>query len=183
MKYSVKEVYFRNEISEGTNWNSLGTRHQPEPSDRERWRSTLFAHTVDISFFLSSFLLTHFLEMHILCIMGDVKWIGWWILPSKNLKGYELSILIMRVQRRWNDFWLRLIWESVWNWVWRKANSSFPVAEAYRAWRKSSRKLWLKSSVGSDAKSPSMKSKEFWPHFVSQGPICFLTKYLLSVKK
>lgn len=36
MKYSVKEVYFRNEISEGTNWNSLGTRHQPEPSDRER---------------------------------------------------------------------------------------------------------------------------------------------------
>lgn len=36
MKYSVKEVYFQNEIFEGINLNSLGTPHQPEPSDQER---------------------------------------------------------------------------------------------------------------------------------------------------
>lgn len=124
MKYSVKEVYFQNEIFEGINFNSLSTPHQPESSDQERWRTILFALTVDISFFLSSFLLTHFLEMHILCIMGDVKWTRWWILLSKNLKGYELSILMLRVQRRWNDFWLRLVWGSVSSWVWREAAPS-----------------------------------------------------------
>lgn len=168
MKYIVTEVYFQNEIFEGINLNSLGTPHQPEPSGRERWRTILSALTVDISFSLSSFLLTHFLEMHILCIMGDVKWTRWWILPSKNLKGYELSILKLRVQRRWDDFWPRLVWGSVSSQVWRKAAPSLSQKHTEREGRLAGSDGW-KAAWAQMPKAWVWKVRDFDPILWVQG--------------
>lgn len=64
-----------------------------------------------------------------------------------------------------------------------ESRQRLPCSRGTGSMKEELREIMIGKQSGLRCQSPSMESKDFWPPFVSQGPIYFLTKDFLSVKK